>query len=119
MNDQIYQHYWVTLKSDLRASIAEMFSMRRSVICEVAGNKLVSDGYSNDDLKAINLDSINEKLATKFDKLEEAFNFLVESIENPPLMAANILKTPNEEIKLDEGTGSVPTGGSKTKKGKG
>lgn len=67
MFDRIYQHQWITLDRDVREHLTKIFDIPTTGIAEIRDQSVISDGKTNEDLKAIT----SEKMATYVGSLEE------------------------------------------------
>lgn len=69
---QIYSDYWVTLPQEVRSKLHEMLALNKSAGTEVVDGQVISDGHTNEDLKAITLEHLQSVLNTteqNFDSL--------------------------------------------------
>lgn len=65
MFERIYPQNWVELSQQVRVHLAKVFDIPRSGISEVRDMTLVSDGHTNEDLKAITLEKMNEYIGSE------------------------------------------------------
>lgn len=67
-----YKYQWLKLTSEQRILMREIFKIPKSGGVEMTGGQVVSDGSNEEDLKAVNIGSMQEFLESKeedFDKL--------------------------------------------------
>jgi hypothetical protein len=95
MKEQIYVPEWLLLPKEYRDKLVKMFELKEDVGREVAGNQVLSDGYSNDALKGITLEKINAQLPILYTDFMIAINALIESFK-PKLTEENLTKAINE-----------------------
>jgi hypothetical protein len=72
---QMYTGYWVALPQEVRAKLKEYFNIQRSGGSHVENGRIVSDGHTDQDLKAITL----EKMQTLLGSEEKDFMKLLET----------------------------------------
>lgn len=53
MFTQIYTQYWISLPKEVREHLVSIFDIPRSGITEIRDQTVLSDGHTNEDLKAI------------------------------------------------------------------
>lgn len=84
MRYQISTTQWLELSNDLRNKIAAMFDLKKGAGAKVYGSRLISDGYTNENLQGITVEKINAFMGTSFVEKEilEAFHQFVEFIKN-------------------------------------
>ena len=79
------QHVWLSLKSDTRAKLAEMFGLKKSgtpmVNIGAYGAEVISDGYSPVDFVPISINRMNEILGTASKDFYELFDKIVDKVE--------------------------------------
>jgi len=51
--ERIFQQHWIEYPKDIREHLAKVFNLQRTGISEIRDNTVVSDGYTNDDLRGI------------------------------------------------------------------
>jgi hypothetical protein len=99
--NQLYIPEWLALSKEVRVKLAEMFNLKRDIATEVIANQVVCDGYSNEMLKNMSLEAINEKGFGGPDFLS-ALAELLKSLEVEPdnkFVETHIIEEVKEEIK--------------------
>ena len=88
------QHVWLSLKSDTRAKLAEMFGLKKSgtpmVNIGAYGAEVISDGYSPVDFVPISINRMNEILGTASKDFYELFDKIVDKVEGKVTKTAEI-----------------------------
>lgn len=82
---QISTTQWLELDSETRTKIVQMFGLRPSEGSKVYGTRLLSDGFTNENLSAITVENINAVMGTSFveEDILKAFHVFAEYIKNP------------------------------------
>jgi hypothetical protein len=105
--NQLYIPEWLALSKEVRVKLAEMFNLKRDIATEVIANQVVCDGYSNEMLKNMSLEAINEKgfggpdFLSALAKLLKSAE-LLKSLEVEPdnkFVETHIIEEVKEEIK--------------------
>lgn len=65
MRYQITTFQWLQLPSETRQSLAKVFQIQKHGNSSVYGNRIISDGYTNQDLAGITVEKINIMLGTE------------------------------------------------------
>jgi hypothetical protein len=88
---------WMDLTLEVRAKIIKDFNLVRTGKAGIAGNKIVSDGYTQDDISKINLinlqkvlDSADEDFDTMFADYVDMIQKTLAVIEEPETIIENI-----------------------------
>ncbi len=63
---QITTFHWLQVETKERAKVAEILDLKRSGGGKVYGTKLISDGYTNEDLSGITVEKINNLLKSSY-----------------------------------------------------
>lgn len=77
------QSYWLQLSSETRQKVAHALNIKRSGGTVVEGNRVVSDGYTPDDLFAIKVEQLQEFTGSNDTDFYKLFDLAVKMIENP------------------------------------
>lgn len=95
---QVTTFHWLGLPTAMRNQIAEMFNVPKKGHSTVFGNKILSDGYRNEDLAYITSEKINAYLGTDYTEKDvvEAFFKLAETLENKDTQNGN---TTSQQVK--------------------
>lgn len=103
---------WLSLPQPVRLRLVELFGVRRSSGSQVQDNVVISDGHTMDDLKAINVGTMQMFLNSKETDYYTLFNQVLEVIEAelvPPVVATEPeLPTVDLKITIDKG-GNIDT----------
>jgi len=75
MFERLYQNQWMSLPREIRLWLRAMFDIPQTNVVEVRDNTVLTDGVTNDDLKAITLEKLKE-----FTKQEGTFAQLFEIV---------------------------------------
>lgn len=78
---QIVISIWLEVKREVRDKIATIMSMSRNGATEVAGGRVICDGFTNDDLKGITVEKMQKYLKSKEVDLFQLFNALIAKVE--------------------------------------
>lgn len=117
---------WLGLKQETRADIARLFDLTKSSGVEVSGNQVVSDGYTDRDLAALKVESLQQFLKSEETDFYVLFNNVVKHIETMRSVGIEVLthnpnnepnKEHKEEVRSEERpeAGKVETAGSTAK----
>ena len=81
---QIATTQWLELSNELRNKIATMFDLKKGAGAKVYGTRLISDGYTNENLQGVTVEKINAVMGTSFveEEILKAFHGFVEFIKN-------------------------------------
>ena len=98
---QLFGAEWLTLSSEVRQKLVEMFGLKRDCSTEVERNAVVCDGYSNTMIANISLEAMNAKGFEGNDFLEvltkilKSFEPVVEEVvaEEEPVIEKKVIKT--------------------------
>jgi len=71
---------WLSLPSETRYKIADLYGLKATGIREVVDSRVVSDGFLHASLAVITKESMREKTGLKSDDFYILFNALVESV---------------------------------------
>jgi hypothetical protein len=106
---------WLEVKPETRKNVIAFLSavdgfepIKRSGVVEVAGNKVVCDGFTDHDLCAITPEllkaALGEHTLTEIDKTDvyALFNELVRRLEMPVVVMPEIIKPDVETISTDK-----------------
>lgn len=90
-NNLLSYPVWLSLNIQTKLKLAEMFTIpRRGTIETINGFGMVQDGFVHSDLAVITRESMQEK-GIKFDEdYYKMFKALVESVENPKQIDAEV-----------------------------
>lgn len=80
---QINTTQWLMVKKETREQIARDLNLSKRGGCIVEDGRVLSDGYTHDDLSGITVEKLQEATGIMGDDLFELFGFLVDKIENP------------------------------------
>ena len=80
MFTQIYVSQWMSLPRDVRVWLRTMFDIPQTNVVEVLNNTVITDGVTNDDLKAITLEKLQE-FTKQEGKFSDLFEYLVQKIQ--------------------------------------
>ena len=70
----------MTLPREVRLWLRNMFDIPQSNVVEVRDNTVLTDGVTNDDLKAITLEKL-QKFTKKDGKFSELFEILIQEVQ--------------------------------------
>jgi hypothetical protein len=110
INEQIVIPQWLEVHPEVRNAISSIMGLTRNGATEVAGGRVMCDGYNHEDLKGITLEKINANLGKEYTSLVEGFNALIEKLSTE---AVDITpKTIKEAIveKVEEVTEAIAAG---------
>ena len=65
MQEFITQQQWLQLPTEVKTHLINVFKIARTGISEVRDNTVISDGYSQNDLKAITHAAMNEYIGSE------------------------------------------------------
>jgi hypothetical protein len=101
---QIYSGMWIKLPLDVKNRIAEIFHVQKTGYSHVFDNKIVADGYTEEELSKINVSTMREYLVNRqfeFDRnIDDLFilwNIIVSLITEDLKPAVSI----KEEVKRE------------------
>ena len=85
--NQIYQQVWISLDKEIRNLLAKDLKIMRTGITEIRDQVVISDGFTNDDLKQITLEKMCEYIGSQetFSRAWELTIAKAKSILNPPI----------------------------------
>lgn len=85
--NQIYQQVWISLDKETRLLLAEDLKLTRTGVTEIRDQVVVSDGFTNDDLKQITLEKMCEYIGSTetFARAWELTIAKAKSVLNPPM----------------------------------
>ena len=68
---RVYQQHWIELPADVRAHLSKKLGIVRTGISEIHDQQVVSDGFTNEDLKGITIPKLEEYVGStgEFTKL--------------------------------------------------
>lgn len=80
---QITTTHWLDTPQAVRQEIVKMFGIERRGNARVYGNRVLSDGYRNEELALITIERLNDTLGSKYEPSDilKAFYDLVDRIE--------------------------------------
>lgn len=124
--EQIYPGMWIHLPLETRLHLVKVFKLERTGVTEIVDQRIVSDGFTVDDLKLITKEKLCEYVGSEetFGRAWELTLAKIHSELNPPVGEIrkvgedNIVVEPTKEsdgvvdpIKVDEEliSGPVPT----------
>lgn len=73
---------WLEVKLSTREALAKIFRLKKSTFTHVSDQKVLSDGYTYEDLKAISLEEMKALTHLDSDIYEEQFRLVVKMIED-------------------------------------
>lgn len=118
MFQQMNTHDWVQLPIEVRAKLAEKFNIPRSGYTHVVGNKVETDGYTNENLAKMSIEALRAYTGADSQDFTDLFKLtLIKIYEElkppevlvngePPEVEANIEKTPEQLV--EEVVGKAP-----------
>lgn len=77
------QSYWLQLPPETRQKVAHALNIRRSGGTVVEGNRVVSDGYTPDDLYEVKVEKLQQFTGSDSTDFYKLFDLAVKMIENP------------------------------------
>lgn len=75
-------YHWLQLSNEERMLIKKIFKIRRSGGTVVEDNKVKSDGHTVDDLRAVNIESMQEFLDSKNENFDALWHGVIETIRD-------------------------------------
>jgi hypothetical protein len=98
--DNLAPHHWLELKPSTRTVLTKIFRINRSSFTHVVDNKVETDGYTYDDLKAISVPEM--KLITHLDSndFEEQFKIIINMVENKGSAVENAINNGQESKQI-------------------
>jgi len=72
---------WLCLPSEVKQKLVSLFHIKRSGYTHVSGGVVVTDGYTNEDLSALNIQSLQGHLMSTNEDFRELFIELLESLD--------------------------------------
>ena len=114
---------WLGLKQSTRKIIADKLGLKKDVGSVVDGGRVVSDGYSDNALSAIDLKKLQAVMGSKEKDFYKLFNDLVTRVETPTFqfmrtLTPEELKASEELVKKNETVGAVKLSKKDKKKSK-
>lgn len=86
--NQIYQQVWINLDKQTRDWLRRVFSLTPTGVTEVRDQTVIHDGYTNDDLKGITLEKMNEYIGSEESSFARAWEITLAKTRahfNPPV----------------------------------
>jgi len=77
------QSYWLQLSQETRQKVAQALNINRSGGSIVEGNRVVSDGYTPDDLYEVKIEKLQQFTGSDSTDFYKLFDLAVKMIENP------------------------------------
>ena len=99
---------WMEIPHHIRQLIIEQFGLQRSAYTDVRDMKVFSDGYTNDDLKALSLERLKEYTGLMVDDFYAQLTETIIKLQN---------KNVQEETK-PQIEGAISNGGEPKKRGR-
>jgi hypothetical protein len=91
----MYPHEWLDLPMFVRQIVAKDFKMLRSSYTHVVDNKLVSDGYTVEDLSKISIEELQKRTGSTSDDFMKLLTQYTDAIKPPELEATGNLEIDN------------------------
>lgn len=95
MIDKLYPHMWMTLPAEIKKVLIEEFKIKKTGVSEIFNEQVKSDGYTLDDLKVINIESMMKYVDTN---TFYAFPYLWEMV----LRKVDFILNPVEKGQVEE-----------------
>lgn len=99
-------HEWLQLDSALKYKLIQTFNIPRSSYTQVTDNKVQTDGYTYQDLQAINIASMQNFTGSENANFVELFNLtcdmLTFDLSRGTILVHNIVPTGTIEIRQDQ-----------------
>ena len=94
--ERVYQQVWIDLPKTTRQHLVKVFGLIPNGIAEIRDQTVISDGYTNDDLRRITSDKMAEYVGSveSFSRLWELTLSKVKSELNPPIDLADLTEEP-------------------------
>lgn len=104
MFEQITTHVWMMLSREVRQQLITDFDLSRNGVTEVIDDRVITDGYNNDDLKVITLERMAEYVGSTgtFMDLWQITCSKANGIINPPIPV--VIATAQVSISADKTT---------------
>jgi hypothetical protein len=101
---------WMEIPHHIRQLIIKQFSLQRSAYTDVRDMKVFSDGYTNDDLKALSLERLKEYTGLAVDDFYAQLTETIIKLQNK-----NVQEETKPQIKgtVSDGVQSKKRGGKK------
>lgn len=117
MYNNVPTQLWMLLDKSIKNHLVKVFDIKRTGITEIRDQVLVLDGYSNDDLKAITLEKMNEYIGSQetFPRAWELTCAKAKYEINPPIDLSALQAKPIESEVINEN--KIETNDNKTKEG--
>lgn len=106
MYDHVFMGQWMHLSKEIRGQLIKDFNLRSTGRVEVVDQTVVTDGYTNDDLKAFTHESMSKYVgrAESFGKLWELTIEQAISLLNPIEIVLNSpLEVSSDDLEVDDG----------------
>lgn len=103
---QVSTFHWLQADTETRSQISKLLDLPRTGGGKVYGTRLISDGYTNEDLAGITVERINSLLQSSYapEHILEAFEALVNYVKR----GTGADQASNAESKEDSGQSSQP-----------
>lgn len=108
MEVKLYRQTWVGLPQVTRDRLKEIFNLRRDEGSIVNDGKLVSDGFSDEALTSINVESMQRFTGSKLKDFVELFKLTLTMLDKKPEDAVAEVVEPIKEV-IEAGMTSVGT----------
>lgn len=82
MYTNIFESLWMQNDRDTRNYLAEIFEVPMTGLREIRDNEVIRDGRSNEDLKVITLEKMNEYTGIQDDNIMSAWNNVIVKAHN-------------------------------------
>lgn len=109
---QLTTFEWLQLPDNIKSLFKTTFEIPRTGGSMVIGNKVVSDGHTNEDLSRVSLDSLQKYLDTTDDHWDRLLQLTINKMENPNV---NVSTTQDNEPAPRTVEGTVNKPGRKKK----
>jgi hypothetical protein len=101
LQKQILTSQWVSLKQETRIKLAGLLELTRDTSTEVAGGRVICDGYSNQALSAITVERLQGLLNSQETDIYTLFEALINQVEAPVKTPAEISKEYQEANNIE------------------
>lgn len=88
INIRLWQHDWLKLPSEVRYRLTEIFEIPRSTGTVVEGNRVLTDGYTNEDLGEVTIEKMQVYLQSEETDFIKLFDAVLASLVPPPVVIA-------------------------------